>query len=547
MLDDVDLSGVTDPAMRQVIGRLLNLVEEQAAQIAMLKAENQRLRDENNRLKGEQGKPRILPSKRRQAVDQSSEAERRAPPKIWHKAGKLPHGPIDRTETRRLDPATRPAGVVFKGYADIVVQDLVMQTDTVRFRCERWYSPRLHQTYQAPLPAGYHGRFGPGARSLALYLCYQAHMSQAKVRELFASVGLALSAGHLATLLTEQPALTAEYGAIGRASLAASAYQHLDETPTRLDGTEHHCHVLVSPLATVYRTTAGKDRLTAIDVLRLGAPRRFQLNAWAWEHLALVALSAATRATLVGWPQGVDWDEASFLALLDRALPRLGEQQRRAVLDAAAIGAYRAQDAVPVVATLVADDAPQWKGITPGLALCWIHDGRHYKKLTPYVAAHRQLLDDFRRDFWAYYRELLAYREQPSLAEAARLSLAFDTLFTPTTGYVALDERIAKTRAKKAELLRVLDHPTLPLHNNPAELAARRRVRKRDVSFGARSPAGLFTWDVCQTILATAEQLGVNALHYLRDRLSGAYRLPALADLISQHAASAPAPVVAAA
>jgi hypothetical protein len=37
-----------------------------------------------------------------------------------------------------------------------------------------------------------------------------------------------------------------------------------------------------------------------------------------------------------------------------------------------------------------------------------------------------------------------------------------------------------------------------------------------------------------QTILGTAVKLGVNVLHYLRDRLSGAYQLPALADLIRQ-------------
>jgi len=52
------------------------------------------------------------------------------------------------------------------------------------------------------------------------------------------------------------------------------------------------------------------------------------------------------------------------------------------------------------------------------------------------------------------------------------------------TGYQALDERIAKTRSKKAALLLVLEHPEIPLHNNASELGARRRVRKRDVSLG---------------------------------------------------------------
>lgn len=36
----------------------------------------------------------------------------------------------------------------------------------------------------------------------------------------------------------------------------------------------------------------------------------------------------------------------------------------------------------------------------------------------------------------------------------------------------------------------VLEHPEIPLHDNPAELDARLRVRKRVVSYGPRSTAG---------------------------------------------------------
>jgi hypothetical protein len=52
------------------------------------------------------------------------------------------------------------------------------------------------------------------------------------------------------------------------------------------------------------------------------------------------------------------------------------------------------------------------------------------------------------------------------------------------TNYKKLDQRIAKTQAKKESLLLVLKYPKLPLHNNMAKLRARQRVRKRDVSFG---------------------------------------------------------------
>ena len=92
------------------------------------------------------------------------------------------------------------------------------------------------------------------------------------------------------------------------------------------------------------------------------------------------------------------------------------------------------------------------------LALCWIHEGRHYKKLTPWVAAHRDTLDTFVEDFWDFYDALLVYRHQPTADERTRLSAAFDTLFATTTDYWALNERIAKTRGRAFELqfIRVL-------------------------------------------------------------------------------------------
>jgi len=108
-----------------------------------------------------------------------------------------------------------------------------------------------------------------------------------------------------------------------------------------------------------------------------------------------------------------------------------------------------------------------------------------------------------------------AYQSHPTPQEALRLDTAFDTLFRRTTGYAALDGCLQRTHQRKARLLLALAHPELPLHNNPAELAARRRVRKRDASFGARSAAGLHAWDVFHTLLDTAHKLGVNSLHYL--------------------------------
>lgn len=192
----------------------------------------------------------------------------------------------------------------------------------------------------------------------------------------------------------------------------------------------------------------------------------------------------------------------------------------------------------PVIRLLLCDDAPQFHLLVDDLALCWVHEGRHDKKLTPCVPAHQRALARFQTRFWAFYRGLLIYRARPDPAAKGRVIRGFDRLFATVTGYAALDERIANTRSKQACLLLVLDHPEIPLHNNAMELGARRRVRKRDVSFGPRTDAGARAWDTFQTIIATAQKLGVNAFHYIRDRRSGAPQLPALADLITERAAT---------
>ena len=104
---------------------------------------------------------------------------------------------------------------------------------------------------------------------------------------------------------------------------------------------------------------------------------------------------------------------------------------------------------------------------------------------------------------------------------------------TEALSYDELDQRIARTRADKTYLM-VLEHPEVPLHNNPAELDARTRVRKRVVSYGPRSVAGARTWDAMETLLSTAKKPGVNFFQYIRDRVSGARQMPSLADLIKQ-------------
>ena len=213
-------------------------------------------------------------------------------------------------------------------------------------------------------------------------------------------------------------------------------------------------------------------------------------------------------------------------------------QVRTAIEQAAAIVYYRHQTSVPVIETIVCDDAGQFKLLTERLALCWIHAGRHYEKLSPVVPRHVKQLDSFVQRYWDYYKSLQRYRDGPTKSEAKRLRLEFDKLFGTRTGYATLDDRIAKTAAKKGELLTVLSHPEVPLHNNASELGARVSARRRDVSLHSRSIRGAQAMDIFTTIVQTSKKLGVSAYAYLRDRISRRFELPSLAQSIQAAAAS---------
>ena len=537
MLEDLDLHSIADEQTRELVRRLLNVLEDVRADLRAAQAEIQRLRNEINRLKGEQGQPAIKPNTPQPPPkDLSSEQERRTP-KAWSKGRKTDRIPIDREQVVAVALADLPPDAVFKGYEDVVVQDVLFRTDNVLFRKEKFYSPSQHTTYVASLPPGYRGQFGPGIKSLALVLYFGAQMSEPKVAELLRSVGVQISDGQVSNLLIKgQAPFHAEKEALYQAGLASSPWQHLDDTSTRVNGQNGYCHIVCNPLYTAYFTTAAKDRLTIIDVLTNHRPRRFLVNAEALGFMEACGLSAVRRQQVEQLPSGTIVDEATMQALLETYLPGLGPQQRKWILDATAVAAYHADVEFPVVRLLVCDDAPQFTLVTEELALCWVHEGRHYKKLLPSIPYHQGLLEAFVQRFWTYYDQLLAYREQPTPEEATRLTEEFATLFATVTGYQALDERIAKTRAKQSCLLMVLAHPEIPLHNNPAELGARARVRKRDVSFGPRTHEGARAWDTFMTLAATATKLGVSFYHYIQDRISGTSQMPSLADLIGARA-----------
>ena len=103
--------------------------------------------------------------------------------------------------------------------------------------------------------------------------------------------------------------------------------------------------------------------------------------------------------------------------------------------------------------------------------------------------------------------------------------------------YQSVENENLKQRMKISELLLVLEHPELPLHNNPAELAARTMVQRRNISYATQTLEGTQAWDTFMSLVATTRQLGISFFEYIRDRISQAGNIPSLASIIREKSA----------
>ena len=113
---------------------------------------------------------------------------------------------------------------------------------------------------------------------------------------------------------------------------------------------------------------------------------------------------------------------------------------------------------------VVSDDAGQFDVFLH--ALCWIHAERKINNLVGFNDEQRAAVDEARKQIWEFYRDLKAYKENPSTDKKAELESGFEDIFTAKTCFETLNQALKRLHNNKSELLLVLKYPFLPLHNN---------------------------------------------------------------------------------
>jgi len=496
------------------------------SEVAALKQTVAAQREEIARLKGLKGPPNIKPSGMEQAT---------ARPPLQPGGGKPVRGKVrPRVSVEdRIVRINAPPGSRFKGYEGFLVQELTLSVRAVRYRRERWVTPD-GQTILAPLPAGIDGHFGPDLRRFVLMLYHQGQSTLPRLTALLRSFGVAISERQIQRLLTErQERFLTENREVLRAGLQSASWVSVDDTGARHKATNGFCTQIGNDRFTWFGTRASKSRLNFLDLLRAGHSD-FVLNEAAFAYMRCRNLPTFLIARLAEQSRTVFADHATWSAHLDAlgfsALTTLPDPVLIAT-EGAVWGSIAAHDFLQG-AVVLSDDAGQFA--VGAHALCWVHAERLVHKLETLTDQHRAAQQRMRGLIWDYYAALKAYRVNPHPRRRLSLRARFDRIFRRRTGFVRLDRLLARLWANKAELLRVLDRPEIPLHTNGSENDIRCQVTRRKVSAGTRSDRGRDCRDGFLGLAKTCAKHRIAFWDYLGSRLDivGSTVIPPLPDLV---------------
>ena len=532
------LPKISDEDRTPLIDVLLELLAWQEKQI-------DKLEQEILKLKGETTKPKIKPSKMDHdpAKDCDENGDGRDTPKNnkGPKRSKTKYLKIDATFD--IQPDNIPEGSIHKGFRDVVIQDIKFETFNTCYRLAQYQTPDGRYV-SGQLPDGLNGcHFGNDLISFILYQYHHQHVTQPLLLKQLLDLGVDISSGRLSQFITDAlDMFHDEKDQLLQAGLSVSQYIHTDDTGARHDGKNGYCTHIGNELFAWFSSTESKSRINFLNCLGQGSHSFYVLNAGAFAYMEqqklpniLLARLELVEEVLCSLPladpadkrvrieTAIDWEK-----WLDQHGIK-AKRHRRIVTEGALMGGLLAQG-IPATLSIVSDDAGQFNVFDH--ALCWIHAERIVNRLIPLNAEHVKAVDDTREQLWQIYRDLKAYKLEPTATQAEDITSRFKTMCSTRTAYVTMNLALKRMGNNQHELLRVLDKPYLPLHNNLSERDIRDYVKKRKIRGSTRSEAGRRCRDTFASLKKTCLKHKISFWHYLKNRLLGESNIPPLADLI---------------
>lgn len=514
----IDIPKIPEEEKSELVVLLLEIIRQQAETI-------QELKDEIARLKGHNPKPKIEPSRLEPPKKEKpkGDSQKRPGSDKRHKSSQLVIH-----EELKVPAANVPEGSEFKGYKDFIVQDLRIESHNIKFLLECWRGPDGGYIIADP-PVELNGKhFGIELVRFILYQYYHCHVTQPRLLEQLRETGVDISAGELNNILIENKGdFHQEKDDILAVGLEVSPYVNVDDTAARHQGKNGYCTHIGNEWFSWFQSTDSKSRINFLRLLRAGRTD-YVINSDAVAYWESQGLPRAVIKILGTDQPKVVADDDGWKEFLEQKGVKTARHVR--IATEGALFASIIEHGISRKLVIVSDDAGQFNVFLH--ALCWIHAERSINKITPVSEKAKEDLEEVRGKLWGLYKDLKAYKVNPDPVEAERLDNLFDEVFTTKTHSASLNNALKRVYSNKAELLLVLRHPEVPLHNNLSENGIREYVTKRKISGGTRSEAGRRSRDTFTSLKKTCRKLGISFWEYLKDRLSKTQFIPRLAELI---------------
>ena len=509
---------------RQIIASQARTIEVLEARLQHLQTRVDQLESELKACKKLSHKPKLRASQLNKRQPQSSGAGKR--PGSAKRSKKIGFQ-VDKEIV--IEPKRIPAGAKFNGYRDYDVQELKLERYNIRFRLAEYVTVE-GKTVVGQLPSEYRqGHFGPVLLSYIVHQYYGCRVTQPLIHEALQALGIDISVGEIHNIVSERAGdFHTEQQQVLTVGLECSSYVHADDTSARHQGKNGYCTVIGNDWFTYFRSTDSKSRQSFLETLQ-GDHRLYVLNDVSQRYLAAHQLAAKHWQKLQFTHESLATDRQQWQRYLS-SIGIVTSQAMRVVTEAALLGGVIEQG-VSDQLKILSDGAGQFDVLVHGL--CWIHAERGLRRLQGNTKQQRQNIEQMQQLLWDYYQQLKAYQHNPTAEGKVQMEQRFEQVFGRCyLHHGSLNGVLAFFRKHKAELLRVLDDPRFPLHNNAAESDIREQVIRRHISGSTHSEAGRRARDALTGAKKTCRKLGISFWNFLLSRFRGDSTIPPLPDLI---------------
>lgn len=504
-----------------LVKQLLELINEQSKKIIYLEQELLKLKNETTR-------PKIKPSKLNDSNNEDTKDGDKSKRKST-KGIKKRKKNIKIHEEKIIQPDNIPEDAVFVKYYEIEIQNIILQTHNINYKLAQ-YRTKDGKYITAKLPNNSISKhFGVELCTFILYQYHHQHVTQPLLLEQIRDMGIEISSGQLNNIITEKlEEFHQEKNDILKAGLSNPKYIQTDDTGARHQGVNGYCTQIGNEFFTWFESTQSKSRINFLELLSNGVENTlYTINDISLEYLQKQQLPQKYYSKLENIKIAItNKDEfTKWLETQEITTPK----NMKIVTESALIGGLTAQG-IAVDLSIISDGARQFNIFDH--AMCWIHAERTVNRLIPISDENKVLVANSREAIWNLYQKLKEYKLNPTLNMKDIINSEYDEFANKTTMYDALNKALQYFKNNKSDLLKVLENPSIPLHNNLSERDIRDYVKKRKISGSTRSDNGRKARDTFASLKKTCKKLAISFKEYLHDRISGEKNIENLGESV---------------